>query len=149
MKIAVIIFLSCLFATSLFGAGQDIALPKMEAKIGMDVLQAMESRAASRSFSGKEVPLKAISTILWAGYGIILENGDKTVHGHDALSGATSQRDVRTGRHAHGKSGQLVSGSGTRRYWSDYFGLYVCSAGRQAVILIMSMNEISHYCKHF
>ena len=51
MKIAVIIFLSCLFTASVVGAGQDIALPKIEAKIGMDVLQAMESRAASRSFS--------------------------------------------------------------------------------------------------
>lgn len=90
MKIAVIICLSCLFTASVVSAGQDIALPKIEAKIGMDVLQAMESRAASRSFSGKDVPLKAISTILWAGYGIILESGDKTVHGYDAISGATS-----------------------------------------------------------
>lgn len=91
MKIAVVICLTCLFAASFAGAGQDIALPKIEAKIGMDVLQAMESRSASRSFSGGEVPLKAISTILWAGYGIILKSGNKTVHGYDALSGATSQ----------------------------------------------------------
>jgi len=66
-------------------------LPKVSSKAGMDVVQAMESRAASRSYDGKEVPLKAISTILWAGYGIILESGDKTVHGYDAVSGATSQ----------------------------------------------------------
>lgn len=91
MKIAMVICLTCLFATSFAGAGQDIALPKIEAKIGMDVLQAMESRSASRSFSGGAVPLKAISTILWAGYGIILKSGNKTVHGYDALSGATSQ----------------------------------------------------------
>ncbi len=91
MKIAVIICLFCLLAAPVAGAGQDIALPKIEAKIGMDVLQAMESRAASRSFSKRDVSLKAISTILWAGYGIILESGDKTVHGYDALSGATSK----------------------------------------------------------
>jgi len=91
MKTVVTICLFCLLAASVAGAGQDIALPKIEAKGGMDVLQAMESRAASRSFSGREVSLKAISTILWAGYGIILESGDKTVHGYDALSGATSQ----------------------------------------------------------
>ncbi|MBW1891404.1 MAG: nitroreductase family protein [Deltaproteobacteria bacterium] len=91
MKIVVVICLTCLFAASFAGADQDIALPKIEAKIGMDVLQAMESRSASRSFSGGEVPLKVISAILWAGYGIILESGDKTVHGYDALSGATSQ----------------------------------------------------------
>jgi len=91
MKIAVFICLSCLFSASVVDAGQDIALPKIEAKIGMDVLQAMETRAASRSFNGRKVPLKAISTILWAGYGLILESGDKTVHGYDALSGATSR----------------------------------------------------------
>ncbi len=91
MKISVVICLTCLFAASFAGAGQDIALPKTESKIRMDVLQAMESRSASRSFSGGEVPLKVISTILWAGYGVILESGDKTVHGYDALSGATSQ----------------------------------------------------------
>ena len=72
-------------------AGQDIVLPKVEAKAGMDIVQAMESRSASRSFSKKAVPLKAISMILWAGYGIILDRGDKTVHGYDALSGATSR----------------------------------------------------------
>ena len=66
-------------------------LSKVSSKAGMDVMQAMESRAASRSYDGKEVPLKAISTILWAGYGIILESGDKTIHGYDAVSGATSQ----------------------------------------------------------
>ena len=54
MKIAVIIFLSCLFATSLFGAGQDIALPKMEAKIGMDVLQAMESRLRQEALAERK-----------------------------------------------------------------------------------------------
>ncbi|MCP3952114.1 MAG: hypothetical protein GY697_07845 [Desulfobacterales bacterium] len=91
MKTAVISCLFCLLAASVVSAGQDIALPKIEAKLGMDVLQAMESRAASRSFSGREVSLKAISTVLWAGYGIILKSGDKTVHGYDAMSGATSQ----------------------------------------------------------
>ena len=91
MKIALIICLSCLFTASVGYTGQDITLPKIKAKIGMDVLQAMESRAASRSFSEREVSLKAISTILWAGYGIIVESGDKTVHGYDVLSGATSQ----------------------------------------------------------
>ncbi len=91
MKNVMIICLSCLFAASIAYAGQDIELPKTKAKIGMDIMQAMESRAASRSFSEKKVPLKVISTILWAGYGIIVESGDKTVHGYDAMSGATSR----------------------------------------------------------
>ena len=38
MKVALIIFLSCLFTVSVVCASQDITLPKIEAKIGMDVL---------------------------------------------------------------------------------------------------------------
>jgi len=76
---------------SVSAAGQDIVLPKVEAKAGMDIVQAIENRAASRQYDGREVPLNAISTILWAGYGIILEEGEKTVHGYDAVSAATSR----------------------------------------------------------
>ena len=88
-----ILMLSMLFVCTYFvcNAEQNILLPEVEAKIGMDVLEAIEKRAASRHYSGEEVPLKAISTILWAGYGIVLVEGDKTVHGYDAVSAATSK----------------------------------------------------------
>ena len=77
MKMMVILSLLLVCALSVDAAGQDIALPKVEAKAGMDVVQAMESRAASRRYDGREVPLEAISTILWAGCGIILESGGR------------------------------------------------------------------------
>lgn len=88
-----ILILSLLFVCTFLVcvAEQDIVLSKVEAKAGMDVIEAMESRAASRRYDGREVPLKTISTILWAGYGIILEEGAKTVHGYDAVSAATSR----------------------------------------------------------
>jgi len=71
-------------------AQQNIKLPAVKAKIGMDVIQAMETRAASRGFAAKAVPIEAIATILWAGNGIILERGSKTVHGYDAVTSATN-----------------------------------------------------------
>ncbi len=69
---------------------QNIKLPEIQAKAGMDVIQAMETRAASRGFNGEPIPMEAISTILWAGNGIILEKGPKTVHGYDAVTSATN-----------------------------------------------------------
>ncbi len=85
-----IISLLLAYALSAYAAEQkDIELPKIDTKIGMNVLQAMEIRAASRRYYDREVPLNIISTILWAGNGIILKEGNKTVHGYDAVSGAT------------------------------------------------------------
>ena len=69
---------------------QNIKLPEVKARAGMDVIQAMETRAASRGFGTKQVPIEVISTILWAGNGIILEKGPKTVHGYDAVTSATN-----------------------------------------------------------
>ncbi len=38
----------------------------------------------------KAVSMEAISTILWAGNGIILKKGSKTIHGYDAVTSATN-----------------------------------------------------------
>ncbi len=83
-----LLFFGC-FLSSAAGQ-QNIKLPEMQAKAGMDVIQAMETRAASRGFNGEPIPMEAISTILWAGNGIILEKGPKTVHGYDAVTSATN-----------------------------------------------------------
>jgi len=89
-KISSLSFIVFLFFLSHAFGQQDIDLPETKAKIGVDVIQAMETRAASRSFDTKAVPLEAISTILWAGNGIILEKGSKTIHGYDAVTSATN-----------------------------------------------------------
>ncbi len=91
MKITGVICILFLFSGTIACSGQDIILPEVEASIGVDIVQAMETRSASRRISGRDVPLKVISTVLWAGYGIVLESGSKTVHSYDALSGATSR----------------------------------------------------------
>jgi len=86
MKKSLLIVLLVLF-TFLFA--DDIELPKVKAKAGMDVIQAIETRAASRSYVKKDVSMEIISEMLWAGCGIILDKGDKTVHGYDAVTKAT------------------------------------------------------------
>ncbi len=89
------IFLVCTF--SLFAADRrDIKLPELDRFSGMDILQAIETRAASRRYDNRDVSLKVISTILWAGNGIILNEGNKTVHGYDTISGATPQNRFST-----------------------------------------------------
>ncbi len=88
-----ILLLSLLFFylfISVATAQENIKLPPITKKIGMDLIQAMETRAASRGFITKKAPLEAISTMLWAGNGIILERGSKTVHGYDAVTSATN-----------------------------------------------------------
>ncbi len=87
------LFLSLLFFGCILSSAagqQNIKLPEVKAVAGMDIIQAMETRAASRGFNGDTIPMEAISTILWAGNGIILEEGSKTVHGYDAVSSATN-----------------------------------------------------------
>ena len=90
MKQAFILVFSllCLFAFYA-EANQTLTLPEVKATAGMDILQAMERRAASRHFSNQTVSLENIATILWAGNGLILREGKKTIHGYDTVSGAT------------------------------------------------------------
>lgn len=83
-KLMIIILVSFTFLLA-----DDIILPQVKAEVEMDIIQAIETRAASRSYSEKEVSMEIISEMLWAGCGIILEKGNKTVHGYDAVTGAT------------------------------------------------------------
>jgi len=83
------LFLVAILASLTFLLADDIDLPEVKSKAGMDINQAIETRAASRSYSDKKVSLEIISEMLWAGCGIILEKGSKTVHGYDAVTRAT------------------------------------------------------------
>ena len=89
MNKTIFLLIAILFPLTAMAAEKGIVLPAVPAKIGMDVIQAMESRAGVRHYDGNAVSLESISTILWAGYGIIYKNGNKTIHGFDAVSGAT------------------------------------------------------------
>ncbi len=95
-KKSLLSFLVFVFFWSHASAQQNIKLPEVKAKAGMDVIQAMETRAASRVFDGKKISMEVISTILWAGNGIILEKGSKTIHGYDAVTSATNSNRYTT-----------------------------------------------------
>jgi hypothetical protein len=57
-----------MFAGAIFG--QDITLSKPPAALGVDVLDAIRTRAAARAFVKKDVPASVLSTIVWAGNGL-------------------------------------------------------------------------------
>jgi hypothetical protein len=100
MKRGLLLILMTTLAAGLFA--QDIALSKPPAKLGIDVVDAIKSRAAARAFVKKDVPVADLSAIVWAG------NGQK---GPDAVSGAS-------------KAGAVIPVSGD----VNYVNLYVLSA---------------------
>ena len=53
----------------LAGTAETIALPKPTADSGVTVLQALKDRHSCRSFAEQEIPLEAISGVLWAANG--------------------------------------------------------------------------------
>jgi len=90
-RIYILSAIAGLFFISHAAAQSNIILPQIKKDPGMNIIQAMETRAETRAFkSEKEVPLEAISFILWAGNGIIVEEGTQTAHGYDAVTGATN-----------------------------------------------------------
>lgn len=88
-KIIYLIGLLCL--TNLYFFSQDINLPQVKANTNFDLIKALEIRSGSRRFIKKEVPMQQISTIFWAGNGIILKKGNKTIHGFDTKTGASNK----------------------------------------------------------
>jgi nitroreductase len=50
--------------------GQDISLGKPPAKLGVDLLDAIRTRTAARSFVKRDVSVEDLSTIVWAGNGL-------------------------------------------------------------------------------
>jgi nitroreductase len=81
---------------------QDISLGKPPATLGIDVLDAIKARSASRAFVQHDVPKADLAAILWAG------NGLKTA---DAVSSAS-------------KAGATIAVSGD----VDYVTVYVLTA---------------------
>jgi hypothetical protein len=101
MKKTLIIALLALLAFGVFA--QDIALSKPPAKLGIDVLDAIRARAASRAFVKHDVSVADLSAMVWAG------NGLKGTA--DAVSAAS-------------KAGSTIPVSGD----VDYVNLYILTA---------------------
>ena len=74
--------------------GQDlkpIMLPKPEKDGGMSVLAALQLRKTTRNISSKELPLKTLSTLLWAAFGINRKTAAFGKPGRTAPSASNSQ----------------------------------------------------------
>jgi len=68
MKKSILVLSLALIAAGVFA--QDIALSKPPAKIGVDILDAIRSRAAARAFVKRDVSVADLSAIVWAGNGL-------------------------------------------------------------------------------
>jgi len=65
------IFAFVMLGALLAGASaQDISLPSPAARLGVDLVGAIQDRAVARTFVKKDLPQADLSTILWAGLGI-------------------------------------------------------------------------------
>ena len=100
MKSGIVLILMTTMGVGLFA--QDIALSMPPAKLGVDVVDAINTRSAARAFVKKDVSVADLSAIVWAG------NGQK---GADAVSGAS-------------KAGATIPVSGD----VNYVNLYVLSS---------------------
>lgn len=68
MKKSPVVLVLALCAAAAFG--QDIALSKAPAKVGLDVLEAIRARQASRAFVKGDVPVADLSAVVWAADGL-------------------------------------------------------------------------------
>jgi SagB-type dehydrogenase family enzyme len=75
MKMAMIQWLSIvglMFGSTLSAAqeNQVIKLPQPQVKTGMSLMQALHDRKSVREFSAEQLPVQALSDLLWAAFGI-------------------------------------------------------------------------------
>ena len=68
-----------LLVTALAGtASADITLEKPRVSLGVDIMEALQMRKSTKSYSTKEIPIGDLSNILWAANGVNRENGKRT-----------------------------------------------------------------------
>lgn len=59
-------------------SGRDILLPTPAGSLDTELVRTLKSRHSTRDFQDREVSLKDLSTVLWAGDGVNRENGKRT-----------------------------------------------------------------------
>ncbi len=72
----VLLILALLPALSV--SAQDIKLPAPNKKGGMPLMEALNNRSSSRSFSSEELDNQTLSNLLWAAWGVNREDGRRT-----------------------------------------------------------------------
>lgn len=70
----IIVVTAMLLAVSLPVIGQDIDLPAPQKTGGKPLFDAVSERRSVKAFSDKEVPMQALSTLLWSAYGFNRED---------------------------------------------------------------------------
>jgi SagB-type dehydrogenase family enzyme len=79
-NLAVGLSLGCLLllAALVETARADIALEKPRASLGVDIMEALQMRKSTKSYSTKEIPIGDLSNILWGANGVNREGGKRT-----------------------------------------------------------------------
>jgi SagB-type dehydrogenase family enzyme len=67
-----------LFYSPVFSQDKDIGLQEPKSSIAVDLMNALQLRKSTKSFSTGEVSMEDISTILWSANGVNRENGKRT-----------------------------------------------------------------------
>jgi len=70
---------------------QPILLPKPEKEDGRSLLASIQDRRTTRNISGKELPLRVLSNLLWAAFGVNREQASFNKPGRTAPSASNSQ----------------------------------------------------------
>ena len=87
-KLSLVAAILSLVGSSLVTA-RDRNLPDVRFHDSEELYELLEARKAVRSFAGGSISDQVLAEILWAGHGLVYNGGRKTVHGTDAVSGAT------------------------------------------------------------
>jgi len=135
-------------------------LPKPAARLGMDVIVAIESRKSFKAFTGKQIREKDLSTILWSALGVTWRRGDKaSIHGVDATTGATlGERRATVYAYEPTVKAYVLLSEGAFRYEPVEHALVKVSSndlrdaatrqsfpGRAAVIILVADGELLGY----
>lgn len=70
MKTIIFLIIFGLLCPAISYAQEDISLPKPQITGGIPLMQALNNRRSTRSFSTKELPQQLVSDLLWAAFGI-------------------------------------------------------------------------------
>lgn len=70
LKLFSLVFTICFYFTSTAQEIKSVHLPAPQKDIGKPLMQVLNSRQSTRSFSAKQLSMQEISNLLWAGFGI-------------------------------------------------------------------------------
>ena len=88
-KLFLLVFAICLYITSPAQEIKSIQLPAPQKDIGKPLMQVLNLRQSSRSFTTTKLPMQEISNILWAAFGI-----NRTDEGKRTAPSARNWQDI-------------------------------------------------------